>query len=133
MKDKRQVTAYCLLPTAYGFLFFACCLLLTAYCLLSFGCAFPRIIVLDDPLSPEEHINLGLAYEKKGEADNAIAEYHKASKKLPAAYLYLGNLYLQMNRLDEAEAFYRKAIEEAPALADAYNNLAWLYYIRGNN
>jgi len=28
------------------------------------GCALPRIIFLDDPLTPEEHINLGVAYEK---------------------------------------------------------------------
>lgn len=111
-------------------------LVLTAYCLLliASSCAsLPRIIVLDDPLTPEEHINLGLAYEKKGEPDNAIEEYKKASKKLPAAYLYLGNIYQQMKKLDEAEAFYRKAIEKAPALADAYNNLAWLYCTKGTN
>ena len=106
--------------------------LLSVFCLLSsvlsFSCSLPRIIVLDDPLTPEEHINLGVAYEKKGELDSAIEEFKKASKKLPIAYLYLGNAYMQKGDIDEAEKYYRKAIKKQPDLADAYNNLAWLYY-----
>lgn len=92
------------------------------------GCSFPRIIILDDPLTPEEHINLGVVYEKKGELDFAIKEYEIASKKLPTAYFYLGNVYMQKGNLDEAEKYYKKAIKKQPNLADAYNNLAWLYY-----
>lgn len=111
--------------------------LLSVFCLLSsvlsFSCSFPRIIVLDDPLTPEEHINLGVAYEKKGEFDNAIEEFKKASKKLPAAYLYLGNTYMQKGDLDEAEKNYKKAIRKQPDLADAYNNLAWLYYTKAKD
>jgi len=98
-----------------------------------FACAMPRIIVLDDPLSPEEHLNLGVAYEKKGELDNAIREYEIASKKLPIAYLYLGNVYFQKNELDDAEKYYRKAIKKNPDNADAYNNLAWLYFTKREN
>ncbi|GER94174.1 hypothetical protein A45J_1933 [hot springs metagenome] len=97
---------------------------------LSFSCSFPRIIILDDPLTPEEHINLGVAYEKKGELDLAIKEYEIASKKLPIAYLYLGNVYMQKENLDEAEKYYKKAIKKQPDIADAYNNLSWLYYIK---
>jgi tetratricopeptide (TPR) repeat protein len=104
---------------------------LIALCsLLSAGCSLPRIIVLDDPLSPEEHVNLGVAYEKKGELDSALKEYEAASKELPAAYVYLGNVYFQKNDLDEAERCYRKAIKKDPGNADAYNNLAWLYYTK---
>jgi tetratricopeptide (TPR) repeat protein len=103
-------------------------LLATIYWLLTTGCSLPRIIVLDDPLTPEEHINLGVAYEKKGELDLAVREYEIASKKLPAAYLYLGNVHMQMNKTEEAERYYKKAIKKQPDLADAYNNLAWLYY-----
>ncbi|MBI5213140.1 MAG: tetratricopeptide repeat protein [Nitrospirae bacterium] len=98
------------------------------FCLLLTGCSLPRIVILDDPLTPEEHINLGITYEKKGEMDNAVEEFKKASKKLPAAYLYLGNAYMQKGDLDEAESHYKKAIRKQPDLADAYNNLAWLYY-----
>jgi len=101
--------------------------------LLIVGCTFPRIIVLEDPLTPEEHLNLGLAYEEKGEFEHAIKEYRLAAKKLPIGYLYLGNVHFQKNELDAAERYYRKAIKKESNNADAYNNLAWLYYTRDEN
>src|SRR4030042_3883 len=97
------------------------------------ACAFPRIIVLDDPLSPEEHLNLGVTYEKNGELDNALKEYQVASKKLPVAYFYMGNIYFQKNEFDEAESCYKKAINKDSENADAHNNLAWLYFIERKN
>ncbi len=97
------------------------------------GCYMPGIIVPGDPLTPEEHINLGVAYEKKGEFDNALKEYKEASKKLPMAYLYIGNIYFQKKELEGAERYYRKAIKEESDNADAYNNLAWLYYTKREN
>ncbi len=105
---------------------------LIAFSLLT-SCSLPRIIILDDPLSPEEHINLGVAYEKQGEIDNALKEYRLASKKLPLAYLYMGNVYFQKNDFDKAESAYRKAIEKDSQNADAHNNLAWLYYTKKEN
>lgn len=108
-------------------------LLLTSYFLLASACSLPRIIVLDDPLSPEEHINLGVVYEKKGEFESAIKEYEAASRKLPVAYLYIGNVYFQRKELGVAEKYYRIAIDEDPQNADAHNNLAWLYYTKREN
>ena len=105
-------------------------LLLALYC---FGCSLPRIVILDDPLSPEEHLNLGVTYEKKGEFDNALREYKEASNKFPLAYLYMGNIFLQKEEFDNAEAYYQKTISKDPDNADAYNNLAWLYYIQKKN
>lgn len=86
--------------------------------------------MLEDPLTPQEHLNLGVAYERSGDFDSAIKEYEKASRKLPEAYFYLGNAYFQKNELKQAEAFYKKAIEYNEHNADAYNNLAWLYYVK---
>lgn len=110
-----------------------CFLNLVLFALCTFGCGFPRIIILDDPLSPEEHINLGVAYEKQGELDNALKEYKKASEKIPLAYLYMGNIYLQKNEHENAEASYKKAIRKDSQNADARNNLAWLYYLTKEN
>jgi len=94
------------------------------------SCTIPRIIVLDDPLIPEEHLNLGVTYEKQGDFDNALKEYKEASKKLPLAYLYMGNVYFQKKEYEEAEVHYKKAIKKDPVNADAYNNLAWLYFTK---
>ena len=97
------------------------------------SCSLPRIIFLDDPLSPQEHLNLGVTYEKKGDLDNAMREYEKASGKLPLAYLYMGNIYFQKREYDDAEKYYRKTIKKCPENADAYNNLAWLYFTENEN
>ena len=109
-------------------LLFALCSMLSAL-----GCSFPRVIVLKDPLTPEEHLNLGVTYEQQGDFDNAIKEYNLAAKNLPRANLHLGNAYFQKGDWKEAEDFYRKAIEAEPGNADAYNNLAWLFYTRKEN
>lgn len=109
-------------------------LILNAVLLLYFsGCASFKIIVLKDPLTPEEHLNLGVAYERKGQLDHAIKEYLMASKKLPIAYLYLGNAHFQKTEYPKAEKYYKKAIRREPKHADAYNNLAWLYYTIGQH
>ena len=114
--------------TLLFFLIFAFTTLLS-----SVGCSSFRIIVLKDPLTPEEHLNLGVAYEQKGELDHAIREYQLASKNLPIAYLYLGNVHFQKKEFPKAETYYKKAIKKEPNNADAHNNLAWLYYTMREN
>ena len=97
-----------------------------------FGCSLSGFAVYEDPLTPEEHLTLGLSYEKKGKFNSAIREYKKASDKLPLAYLYLGNVYFNKNKFDAAEKNYKKAIKNIKN-PEAYNNLAWLYYIHKTN
>ena len=107
--------------------------ILIALALSTFSsCTLPRIAVLHDPLTPEEHINLGVSYEKKGELDAALEQYEAASKELPVAYLYMGNVYFQKDEANRAEKAYETAIRKAGD-ARAYNNLAWLYYTRGEH
>lgn len=109
-------------------------LLLSVFVLmLVHGCSLPKVNIPKDPLTPEDHLNLGVAYEKKGLLDSAIKEYKLASKKLPIAYLYLGNAYFLKNELSKAEAFYKKMIKKDPQNGDALNNLAWLYYTKREN
>lgn len=97
-----------------------------------FSCSLPRIIILHDPLTPEEHINLGLSYEEKGEFEAALKEYKTASKELPIAWLYIGNLYFKKGQYREAEKAYRKAIKKTSD-PRAFNNLAWLFYTMDKN
>jgi len=108
-------------------------ILIFSLTILSWGCSFPKIIILKDPLTPEEHLNLGVAYERRGEFDQAIREYQAAAKKLPIAFLYLGNAYFLKNDWDQAEIYFKKAIEKDAENAAAHNNLAWLYYQKGKN
>lgn len=94
------------------------------------SCALPRIVIFRDPLTPEEHINLGVSYEKRGELDPALKEYKAATKKNGLAYLYMGNVYFAQKDFSQAESSYRKAMKKTGS-PEAYNNLAWLYYTEG--
>ncbi|HSR09937.1 MAG TPA: tetratricopeptide repeat protein [Thermodesulfobacteriota bacterium] len=105
-------------------------LLIALFCFLLTACSLPRIYILKDPLTPDEHINLGVAYERRGELDEAVKQYGLAAKKTPRAFLYLGNAYFQKGEWKKAEENYRLAIRKIPGEADAYNNLAWLYFTR---
>ena len=97
------------------------------------GCSVPGIVVLEDPLTPEEHLNLGLAYEQKKEFKLAVREYKLAVDDLPIANHYLGNSFFQMEEYDQAEKWYRKAIEKLPEDPNPNNNLAWLFYTKKEN
>ena len=94
------------------------------------ACSLPRIIILNDPLSPEEHNKLGGIYESQGKFDLAAQQYREALKKEPksvSSLLLLGDLSFRAGNYSEAEASYKKAIKLQPGNGDIYNNLCWVY------
>jgi Tfp pilus assembly protein PilF len=97
--------------------------------LLAGGCSrLPKIIVLEDPLTAREHVELGVAYERKGELDLARREYEGAlrkDKKFFQARLNLGNIFLAKKEYGKAREEYLLALELRPGDADATNNLSW--------
>ncbi|MDY6853103.1 MAG: tetratricopeptide repeat protein [Thermodesulfobacteriota bacterium] len=88
----------------------------------------PRIVILDDILTEEEHLKLGISYEEKNKYDLAICEYQSALEHFPIAHLYLANIYFLRKEYILAEKHYKKAIRRLPKNPRPYNNLAWLYF-----
>jgi len=103
--------------------------LLLAMLLGASACArVPKIIVLEDPLSAEEHVALGVAYERKGELDLAAREYERALKKDKTSFqarVNLGNVRLAEKRYEAAREEYLEALSLRPGDPEATNNLAW--------
>ena len=101
------------------------------------ACAMPKIpqiIVIDDPLTAEQHNDLGVAYEEKGDFALAGKEYEKAIKKnrdwvIP--YLNLGHLYYRQDKLDQAERALRDGLRVKGDHPDLLNNLAWVLMEKG--
>lgn len=97
------------------------------------GCGgVPKIIALNDPLSGEEHLQLGLSYEARGEWDLAIVEYQTALDKGESPSViqgYLGNVYYGKKDYTAAEQAYKKSLRLNPQNAPILNNLASLYLV----
>src|SRR5208283_1015707 len=90
------------------------------------GCSFPRIIIINDPLSAGEHEKLGKIYESHAEYDLAAQQYRQALEKDPqmvSSLLLLGDLSYRTKQYSEAESAYRKAIKLQGGNGDIYNNL----------
>ncbi|WP_340695597.1 tetratricopeptide repeat protein [Hydrogenobacter thermophilus] len=101
---------------------------------LFFTLSCAQIVVLSDPLTAQEHLNLGYIYERKGELKLAKEEYEKALRKdknLWKARFNLGNIYAKEGDYAKAEEEYRKALELHHEDADVLNNLAWVVYKQG--
>ncbi len=103
--------------------------------LLAGGCSrIPKIIVLSDPLTAAEHVELGVAYERKGELDLARREYERALRKDGKFYqarVNLGNIFLAKKEYGKAREEYLLALELRPGDADATNNLSWAAIFSG--
>ena len=103
--------------------------------LVAGGCSrIPKIIVLEDPLTAAEHVDLGVAYERKGELDLARREYERALRKdgkFHRARLNLGNVFLAKKEYGKAREEYLLALELRPGDAESTNNLSWAAIFSG--
>ena len=108
-------------------------IVLVALLSLLFSCALPRIAIVENPLTSEEHVNLGYIYEKQGKVDLAQEEYKKAIRKDKRnwiAYYNLGNLYAKREDWEKAEEFYLRALE-IKRDPDLLNNLTYVLNKKG--
>lgn len=98
--------------------------------LLLSGCSLPKIVVLHDPLSADEHVRLGGIYDSQGKVELARDQYRAAvrqDKKHGRAWTLLGDSAYRLKEYAEAEKAYGKALELDPESGDLHNNLAWVY------
>ncbi|MEK6745017.1 MAG: tetratricopeptide repeat protein [Nitrospirota bacterium] len=98
--------------------------------LLLSGCSLPKIIVLHDPLSADEHVRLGGIYDTQGKVELARDQYRAAvrqDKKLLRAWALLGDSAFRSKEYEEAEQAYGQALDLDPKNGDLHNNLAWVY------
>lgn len=105
--------------------------------LISSGCAsIYAPYFTKDPLTAEEHNNLGVIYEREGKYDLAIREYKSAASadgNLVVPLVNLGNVYQKKGETKEAEKYYKKALRKDKHNIEAANNLANLYIEKGGD
>jgi tetratricopeptide (TPR) repeat protein len=78
--------------------------------------------------------NLGVAFEKAGRPDQAIAYYREAVRIRPDysyAWYNLGSIYGNIGQQRQAIASYRETVKADPEFADAWNNMGAAYSILG--
>jgi tetratricopeptide (TPR) repeat protein len=80
------------------------------------------------------HVNLGVALERQGDLDEALAEYRAAATLAPGRYQIhnnLGNLLDKMGQPDQALAEYREAVRLKPELPSLHDGLGSVLAERG--
>ena len=93
-------------------------------------------LFMEDPLTAEEHNNLGVIYEREGKNDLAIREYKKAissDSSLVTPQVNLGNIYFKQGEFTLAEKSYKDALELGKTNLEAANNLSSLYLETGKH
>ncbi len=105
-------------------------------CLFLSACSIPRVVVLSDPLTAEEHNDLGVSYELMGETELALKEYELASRydrDWDQPLINHGNVHAGLENWGLAEESYRKALQRSPENPEAMNNLAYVLMKQDKN
>jgi len=93
-----------------------------------------RKIISESPDVAFAHINLGVAYYKKGQPDAAIDVYKEVIRLRPGsidAHHKLGAAYYEQGRLDEALQEYLITIRLSPGFAKAHHGIGLIYAVKG--
>ena len=118
----------------FKFLFFF--LIITSF-IFNYGCSYISSTVnYNDPLTAEEHNNLGVAYEMENKYKLAIREYKAALKKDPTLVtplVNIGNIYFKQEKYNKAKKHYIKAIKKDDRNVAAANNLGNLFLKTGKD
>ncbi len=93
-------------------------------------------VIQKSPKRARPHVNLGVAYGKRGEYDKEIAYCLKAielNPNYPKSYSNLGIAYGQKGEYDKAIEYTQKTLQLEPESAKAYNNLGVAYGKKGDS
>ncbi|MGI9533691.1 MAG: tetratricopeptide repeat protein [Thermodesulfobacteriota bacterium] len=105
--------------------------------ILNYGCSYiSGALNYEDPLTAEEHNNLGVAYEQEENYKLAIKQYKKANdidKNLVTPLVNLGNVYFKQEKYKKAEKYYLEALKKDKKNIEAANNLGNVYLKTGKN
>jgi tetratricopeptide (TPR) repeat protein len=79
--------------------------------------------------SPRAQIGLALAYESRGDQGRARPLQNAVAKiaETPEGQAIIAEVYYQIKLYPQAILHYQEALRRNPKLAEAHNNLAWLY------
>jgi tetratricopeptide (TPR) repeat protein len=81
-----------------------------------------------------EHVHVGVAAEKSGQLDAALAEFKKAAEldpQLAAAFADLGGVYIEKREYAAAISPLKRALELSPNLAAAHRLLGYALLAQG--